>query len=390
VKARSTKHSSRYFFLLNILLCFLFLKGSNSRAEKNLPSPYEESYMLNTTEIAERKGSIDLGNYTRTPFHYEVSSSMSGTFGAFNLFDSNPSTQWMSDKTKLPPWILVDFKEKRLMNRVDLSFPTWIYKDIKSYEIQVNVWGTWKTIFTNSKVKKDNSHSLPGMDASMVRILFPKSTNIHLTVSDYKIFLENSLLNGIPEELTGHSFPILNGHLPSESHALPGAPRSYRNGYHKGVDILYTRQSPSSEFIPLTKETEVLATAKGKIIRADWNYLPMNLEEFEKQKELTNTKMLTYVDRDFGGRQIWIDHGNEVITSYNHLSSIDSKIKVGATVKQGQVLGRVGNSGLKGEAEGSEVGIHLHFEIWYKGEFLGKGLKASQSYQLLSIFFKTY
>jgi murein DD-endopeptidase MepM/ murein hydrolase activator NlpD len=362
----------KYFKI--ILIAFLLITSVN--AEEKLES--------------EVRGIFDFGIYTTTPFHYEVSSSMSGKYGAFYLFDSNVSTQWMSEKSSKPAWILVDFKEKRLMNRVEISFPSWVYREVKSYSIQVNVWGNWKTILKNQKVKKDNSHLLPGMDASQIRILFPETINSHLSVSDFKIFLEDALLNGLNEHLTGHIFPIVDGQLPSESYSLPGAPRAYRNGFHKGLDIRFTKPNPNSELIPLSKETEVIATAKGKIIRADWNYIPMNLEEFEKQKELTNQHKVTFVDRDFGGRQIWIDHGNGVITSFNHLSSIDSKVKVGTKVKQGQVLGKVGNSGLKGEAEGSDEGIHLHFEIWYKGEFLGKGLKADQSYQLLQVFFKPY
>jgi murein DD-endopeptidase MepM/ murein hydrolase activator NlpD len=336
------------------------------------------------------KGEMNFGNLTNSSFQYEVSSTMSDTYEPFHLFDSNPTTHWMSAKSNNPEWILTDFQEKRLINRVDLYFPSWNIPSIKKYEIQINQWGEWKTIIRNEKVLKENSHLFIGIDASMIRIYFPEASERHLVVSDFKIYLENSLLNGIPQYLTGYTFPIQNGLLPKDSYSLPGAARSYRNGYHKGVDIKMTQKDSFSPPMPLTFNTDVLAVSKGKIIRADLDYISMTIEEFENQKNLTSTMKVTYVDRDFGGRQIWIDHGNGVITTYNHLKSIDPKIKIGSIVKQGQVIGKAGNSGLKGDSEKTEEGIHLHFEIWVKGEFLGKGLNATQSYRILENFFKPF
>jgi murein DD-endopeptidase MepM/ murein hydrolase activator NlpD len=336
------------------------------------------------------KGEMNFGKLTNASFTYEVSSTMSDNYEPFHLFDSNPTTYWMSIKSSNAEWILTDFQEKRLINRIDLFFPSWTIPSIKKYEIQVNQWGEWKTILMNDKVLKENSHTLNGIDASMIRIYFPESKERHLVVSDFKIYLENSLLNGIPKFLTGYTFPIPNGVLPKEAYALPGAARSYRNGYHKGVDIRMIQKDSISPLLPITFDTDVLAVSKGKVIRADHEFISMSIEEFERQKNLTTTSKVTYVDRDFGGRQIWIDHGNGVVTTYNHLNSIDSKIKVGTVVKQGQVIGKAGNSGLKGDSEGTSEGIHLHFEIWVKGEFLGRGLNATQSYRILENFFKPF
>jgi murein DD-endopeptidase MepM/ murein hydrolase activator NlpD len=56
------------------------------------------------------------------------------------------------------------------------------------------------------------------------------------------------------------------------------------------------------------------------------------------------------------------------------MSSIDSSIEIGKTVKRGQVIGTVGNSGLLGDAEGKDWGTHLHFEIWVDSYFLGNGM----------------
>jgi murein DD-endopeptidase MepM/ murein hydrolase activator NlpD len=55
------------------------------------------------------------------------------------------------------------------------------------------------------------------------------------------------------------------------------------------------------------------------------------------------------------GNAIEIDHGGDVTTLYGHLSSFARSQKVGTRVKQGDVIGYVGQSGLA-------TGPHLHYE----------------------------
>lgn len=59
------------------------------------------------------------------------------------------------------------------------------------------------------------------------------------------------------------------------------------------------------------------------------------------------------------GNAIIIDHGWGVLTGYWHLSKID--VEVGQYVSQGQVIGRVGNTGLS-------TGSHLHWQLWVDGK----------------------
>jgi murein DD-endopeptidase MepM/ murein hydrolase activator NlpD len=56
-----------------------------------------------------------------------------------------------------------------------------------------------------------------------------------------------------------------------------------------------------------------------------------------------------------GGYQVWISHGNNVYTTYNHMSGLS--IAAGERVSRGQAVGRMG-------ATGWAYGSHLHFEVW--------------------------
>jgi murein DD-endopeptidase MepM/ murein hydrolase activator NlpD len=59
------------------------------------------------------------------------------------------------------------------------------------------------------------------------------------------------------------------------------------------------------------------------------------------------------------GRMIEIDHGNGLSTRYGHLSEIG--VKVGDTIKIGQIIGAVGSTG-------RSTGPHLHYETRIDGE----------------------
>src|SRR6201987_6109702 len=77
----------------------------------------------------------------------------------------------------------------------------------------------------------------------------------------------------------------------------------------------------------------VRATANGKVVNSGWS--------------------------GGYGRMVEIDHGNGLSTRYGHLSQID--VKVGDTVKIGQVIGEVGSTG-------RSTGPHLHYETRIDGE----------------------
>jgi murein DD-endopeptidase MepM/ murein hydrolase activator NlpD len=103
-----------------------------------------------------------------------------------------------------------------------------------------------------------------------------------------------------------------------------GSHRSYNGGpytsYHSGVDF----RAPTG--------TPVRASAAGTVVLAE----PMAL----------------------WGNAVVLDHGWGVLTGYGHLSTIE--VQVGQQVLQGELIGKVGNTGLS-------TGAHLHWETWVGG-----------------------
>jgi murein DD-endopeptidase MepM/ murein hydrolase activator NlpD len=60
-----------------------------------------------------------------------------------------------------------------------------------------------------------------------------------------------------------------------------------------------------------------------------------------------------------GGNRVEIDHGNGLITTYNHLEAI--AVRAGDSIQVGQVIARVGTTGWS-------TGCHLHFETILHGK----------------------
>jgi murein DD-endopeptidase MepM/ murein hydrolase activator NlpD len=83
--------------------------------------------------------------------------------------------------------------------------------------------------------------------------------------------------------------------------------------------------------------TPIFAAGNGTIIKAQW---------------------------DAGyGRRVEVQHANGYVTAYNHMSGFARGIKEGLRIKQGQVLGFLGSSGLS-------TGPHLHYEVMVNGHFV--------------------
>ena len=75
--------------------------------------------------------------------------------------------------------------------------------------------------------------------------------------------------------------------------------------------------------------------------------------------EAANSGTVTFAgDLGIYGNTVILDHGLGLFTLYSHLSSID--VKVGDSIKQRQILGKTGETGLA-------VGDHLHYGVYLHG-----------------------
>ena len=63
------------------------------------------------------------------------------------------------------------------------------------------------------------------------------------------------------------------------------------------------------------------------------------------------------------GNRVEIQHANGYITTYNHMSGFARGMKEGLRVRQGQVIGFLGSTGLS-------TGPHLHYEVIVNGNFV--------------------
>ena len=77
-------------------------------------------------------------------------------------------------------------------------------------------------------------------------------------------------------------------------------------------------------------------------------------------RSVANGKVIQRGTKGGYGRTVILSHGGKYTTLYAHMSKYDSKVKRGQHVKQGQIIGYVGSSGLA-------TGPHLHYEFRVNG-----------------------
>lgn len=116
------------------------------------------------------------------------------------------------------------------------------------------------------------------------------------------------------------------------ANARPTSPYGYR--YHP---ILGYRKFHSGTDLAAPIGTPIVAAGNGAVLKAAW---------------------------DSGyGRRVEIQHANGYVTTYNHMSGFARGITEGVRVKQGQVIGYLGQTGLA-------TGPHLHYEVLINGNFV--------------------
>ncbi|HRX77144.1 MAG TPA: M23 family metallopeptidase, partial [Candidatus Cloacimonadota bacterium] len=139
---------------------------------------------------------------------------------------------------------------------------------------------------------------------------------------------EKSVLNGLynkegkSNNTSGVGYPLSSIHV-SSSFGRRLHPVSGRWAHHDGVDYRARYGTP------------IYAVANGTVTSARWN--------------------------GGYGKEVRIKHPSGYTTLYAHLSSIG--VRNGQTVKRGQVVGRVGSTGVS-------TGAHLHFGLISAGRYI--------------------
>lgn len=158
---------------------------------------------------------------------------------------------------------------------------------------------------------------------------------------------------------------------------LPGAPREYRNGTHRGID-----------FGCGAADRDGFAIADGTVVYLVDDYQDPSVAQREAllaQAGLAGftphwTLVMLY------GNVVVIDHGDipgagRMVTITAHLESVDPAVTLGSTVAKGQRLGELGNRGTNASALGirgaDDPSLHLHWELYIDNWYLGAGLDAA-------------
>lgn len=172
---------------------------------------------------------------------------------------------------------------------------------------------------------------------------------------------------GISPVVHGLLLPVDDAEIATAPELLPNSPRAYRAGWHEGIDF------------PADRGTPVRAAAGGTVVRVDREFVDWDAAAvgaaLEAAIALGYTPAET-LDR-IRGRQVWIDHGRQVVTRYAHLDSV-ADLLVGETVTRGQVIGAVGSSGFE------EGGPHLHFEVRVGEDYLGDWLEGDELVRVIN------
>jgi len=105
--------------------------------------------------------------------------------------------------------------------------------------------------------------------------------------------------------------------------------QSYKAGIHNGIDIV--GKNYTCDYL--------IAHSDGKVVAVRKDYT---------KNDTTGNSYGNYVK---------IDHGNGYYTLYAHIAYGTVAVNNGSSVKKGQVIGYMGNTG-------HSFGAHLHFEVW--------------------------
>lgn len=128
------------------------------------------------------------------------------------------------------------------------------------------------------------------------------------------------------------------------------------NGYHRmTLDFGYTyRDGSFHKGIDLTGNPDV-NNGYDSVVAIDGGTVTAACNTYSKTGKVGGTGDM--------GNYVIIDHGNGYKTRYMHMAKGSVKVVKGQTVKAGQVIGYIGNTG-------NSTGRHLHFDVSHNGTYI--------------------
>ena len=235
-------------------------------------------------------------------------------------------------------------------------------------------------LLTSFSIGQHRTEYTKNSPLSILSIIENDAINPKKPLSDFNPLWVDSLKLLLPCE----GIPV-----PKRTMRLPNAPRSYRNGIHKGIDFFANWGTP------------IRTVASGVVVRSDQNYkeVPADFrEEMLKASSKVGNTPSDIFNNILLGKSVFIDHGFDlvpgfrVISIYAHLSHINKNIKPGYNVQAGEFIGNSGNTGMRESTLGSRAGSHLHWEMILQKEeeevYLGRGMPNPELYNMLKRIFK--
>ncbi len=170
-----------------------------------------------------------------------------------------------------------------------------------------------------------------------------------------------------------------------EPQSLPNAGREYRSGVHAGID-----------FICLEFGRTARAALPGRVVFRVDGYVdptPADRSALLATAGLVGTTPPWTLAMLYGNFVV-MDHGvvdgvGHVVSIYAHLDEIDDAVHLGADLAAGDPIGLIGNHGTAPAASGLDDprSIHLHWELYVDGVYLGAGLGTAETATLYEALF---
>ncbi len=219
---------------------------------------------------------------------------------------------------------------KKELNRIDFfNANSSIYSDYLREDEEVSEYMGYSSERLRSNYYNEITRLIRNLTIKFGELPFVYFASLGFKVQDIgpnEIITSNSNSNGF-----GWPVDLTNNEGARQINCIFPSTPAYFNTSHGAIDIA-----------PGEGENNIIAAKGGTVISVTKGFGRGGLG-----------------NRDGGGygNNVVIDHGDGYFTRYSHLSSVDSSISVGVTVKKGQKLGVMGSSG-------NSTGTHLDFTVY--------------------------